>query len=452
LNEDLVENVLDECTKKYFNQSYKKELILKSEAEKILKAIEGDISPDMVMSDATKKIYLFQDAVTNMIVPCFNIENLPAENESEFMEDRNCVIMQSCHVEQPKTAAISNALRLWGRIFKAINMGETVAENNIDMETKPDDYEDEEVLIMEDAPVRTLADKEDKPKRIDAITVFDDEPRKYVAKGYLAFNQNNPTEIEIISPFGSIFDNWFMKLVNKLRASDKVFAEELELFLMEKAEAFKDTIAFGNDLDVQLFDDFPVICNDKKYVVLKKAIKDLSKDVDRIRKGEDESTNFVKNMRTAIEVMFRIVIQANPDIAKLKTSYHGENDFYYKYKYEIRQLVETNRLNDDIKQRYIQKGIYTNMINPYQGNTKDNAALILLYANKNSSSHVMKFVKDYDHIFVEILDLINLGNDASHGGKKYTEMHFSKEEAEQYYSQYENIVRALYNCLVEGDK
>lgn len=448
LNDDLVENVLEECTEKHFNKNFK-ELRLKFDSEKNLAAFEGEITPGMEMSDTMKKVYLLQDAVTNMVVPCFNFEQLPSENDYEYIDDKNCVTLQPVFFAQPRTAAINNALRLWGKIFKSMNSGETVSENSFDMETASVDDEDD-AFGLDETPVKTLADKESTPKKIEAITVFDDEPKTYYAKGYLAFNPSNPSEIEVISPFDSYFDNWFMKLVNRLRVADKAFSEELEMFLMEKTEQFKDTVAFGNDLDIQLFDDFPVICNDKKYAILRKAIKELSKDVDRIRKGEDESINFVKNMRTAIEVIFRTVIDENPDIAQLKKTYQGLN--FYQYKFDLRQLVETNRLDSDIKQCYIREGIYKNVINPYQGNTKDNAALILLYANKHPKSAAMRFVEDYDHLFVEVLDLINLGNDASHGGNRYAEMYFSKDEAERYYSQYENIVRALYTCLVEGEK
>ena len=91
------------------------------------------------------------------------------------------------------------------------------------------------------------------------------------------------------------------------------------------------------------------------------------------------------------------------------------------------------------------------MIDSYQGNTKDNAALILIYALKNPSSAAMKLVKSYDYLFVEIFKLINLGNDASHGGEKYVEMYYSKDEAEKYYSQFENIIRALYTNLLGGE-
>lgn len=458
LSDDLVENVLEECTEKHFNKNFK-ELRLKSDSEKDLAALEGEITPGMEMSDTMKKVYLLQDAVTNMVVPCFNFEQLPSENDYEYIDDKNCVTLQPVFFAQPRTAAINNALRLWGRIFKSMNSGETVSENTFDIETQPVGDEDDDDFSQDETPVKTLADKESTPKKIEAITVFDDEPKTYYAKGYLAFNPSNPSEIEVISPFSSFFDNWFMKLVNRLRVADKAFSEELEMFLMEKTEQFKDTVAFGNDLDIQLFDDFPVICNDKKYAILRKAIKELSKDVDRIRKGEDESTNFAKNIRLAIEVMFRTVIDANPEIKKIKTAYRGkwpakpgQNCDFDFYGADLRRLVETYRLNSDIKSLYKNTGIYNNMIDSYQGNTKDNAALILIYALKNPGSNAMKLVRNYDYLFVEILKLINLGNDASHGGKKYVEMYYSKDEAESYYAQFENIVRALYTNLVEGER
>ena len=459
LNDDLVENVLEECSQNHFNKNYK-EFRLKADSEKALAALEGEIAPGMEMSDTMKKVYLLQDAVTNVVVPCFNVEQLQPENDYTLIEDRNCVILRPVFFAQPRTAAINNALRLWGRIFKAMNSGETVSENSFDMETTPgDDINSDDGFGLDETPVNTLEDKENAPKRIEAITVFDDEPKTYYAKGYLAFNPSNPSEIEVVSPFGAYFDNWFMKLVNRLRMTNKAFSEELELFLLEKTEQFRDTVAFGNDLDIQLFDDFPVICNDKKHADLKKAIVELSKSVELFRRGDDDTIAYVTKMRTAIEVMFRTVIGANPEIKKIKSAYRGKwpeksgyNCDFDIYSADLRRLVETYRLNSEIKSLYKNTGIYNNMIAPYQGNTKDNAALILIYALKNPGSDAMKLVKNYDYLFVEILTLINLGNDASHGGKKYIEMYYSKDEAERYYSQFENIVRALYTNLVEGER
>lgn len=457
MNADLISNVLADCKKEYFDSRHKNELVLNTNAKVLLEAIEGEISPEMQMSDLTKKVYLIQDAVTNTVIPCFNIDVLPDDSDYELIEDKNCISLQDIAIAQPKTAAITNALRQWGKIRKAIDNGDISQENQVDMETAPSDFNDEE-FDFDEVPVTTLSDTANKPKNISAITVYDDEPKSYMAVAYVAFNPSNPTEIEIISPLGKVYDNWFMKLVNKFRAYDKDFTEELQLFLMERTELFKDRIALGNDMDIQLFDDFPVICNDSTYADLKKAIRDLSKDVDRIRKGEDESTNFAKNLRTAIEVIFRTAINAHPEIKTQKTEYHGfESDHAFqqdfaRYKMKIRQVVETNGLSDDIKQRYCNKGIYKNVTNPHQSNPKDNAALILLYASKTPANFATQFVIDYAHIFIEMYDLYYLGTDAGHAGANFTTMYFSPSDVEGYYSKYEGIVRAIFSCFIEGEK
>lgn len=457
MNSDLINNVLADCKKEYFDSRYKTEFVLNNNAKALLAAVEGEITPEMQMSDLTKKVYLIQDAVTNAVVPCFNVDILPEDGDYELIEDRNCICLQGIDVSQPKTVAIANALRQWGKIRKAIDSGELSQENQVDMETEPSDFEDEE-FDLEETPVKTLGETTDKPKQINSITVYDDEPKSYFAIAYVAFNPSNPTEIEIISPLGKVYDNWFMKLVNRLRVYDKSFNEELQLFLMERTELFKDRIAFDNDMEIQLFDDFPIICNSPTYADLKKAIRDLSKDVNRIRQGEDETTNFAKNLRTAIEVIFRTAINAHPEIKAQKKEYCGsekdktafQQDFA-RYKLKIRQVVETNRLNADIKQRYCTQGIYKNVANPHQSNPKDNAALILLYASKTPANFATQFVIDYDHIFIDMYDLYHLGTDAGHAGANFTTMSFSPSDVEKYYSQYENIVRALFSCFIEGE-
>ena len=458
MNSDLIDNVLADCKKDYFDKRHGTELVLNTHAKTLLEAIDGEITPEMQMSDLTKKVYLIQDAVTNTVVPCFSVDTLPEDGDYELIEDQNCISLQAIDSSQPKTAAITNALRHWGKIRKAIDSGELSQENQVDMETEPSDFEDED-FILDENPVKALSESTDKPKQISSITVYDDEPKSYFAIAYVAFNPSNPTEIEIISPLGKVYDNWFMKLVNRLRVYDKSFTEELQLFLMERTELFKDRIAFGNDMEIQLFDDFPLICNSPAYADLKKAIRDLSKDVVRFRQGDDETTNFAKNLRTAIEVIFRTAINAHPEIKAQKKDYCGfekdktafQQDFN-RYKLKIRQVVETNRLNADIKQRYSTQGIYKNMADPRSSNPKDNAALILLYASKTPANFATQFVIDYDHVFIDMYDLYHLGTDAGHAGANFTTMNFSLHNVETYYSQYENIVRALFSCFIEGEK
>ena len=98
------------------------------------------------------------------------------------------------------------------------------------------------------------------------------------------------------------------------------------------------------------------------------------------------------------------------------------------------------------------QGIYKNMADPRSSNPKDNAALILLYASKTPANFATQFVIDYDHVFIDMYDLYHLGTDAGHAGANFTTMNFSLHNVETYYSQYENIVRALFSCFIEGEK
>ena len=125
---------------------------------------------------------------------------------------------------------------------------------------------------------------------------------------------------------------------------------------------------------------------------------------------------------------------------------------FARYKLKIRQVVETNCLNADIKQRYCNQNIYINMVDPYNSYAKDSAALILLYASKTPANFATQFVIDYDYIFIDIFDLYHLGTAAGHAAANFTTMLFSPFDVEKYYSQYENIVRALFSCFIEGEK
>ena len=454
LNKELVSNIVDECCEKHTDHRFKKELKLDVEAKNNLKTMQEGISLEMQMSEKMKKVYLFQDLITNTVIPCFNIDKLPADYEAKEIDDNNCVAINHNKITtQPKTASINNALYYWTKIQKNKRNDEGSTESLSDMEKAPmpenDDFEDGIFEVEE--PITHEA-KKDKIKNLKCITIYDDEPTPLVVKGYLGFNPNNPTCVDVISPFGSDFDNWFMKIVNRVRTIDNDFNEELQLFLMDKTEVFKEHIAFDNDLDIQLFDDFPVICNDEKYASLKKSIRDLSKVFARILKGEeDEYSNFAKNLRTAIEVIFREAIKANPDIYRMKYDYNDPTSGFRKFKAEITQIVDAQGLDDEIRRKFHNQDIWKNAINTYggtnNGNPKDNAALILLYANKHPNSAVMEFVKSYQHIFVDLFDLVRVGNGEAHGNYK---QEYTPAKIEQYYAQYENIVRAIYSHLIKG--
>ena len=170
-------------------------------------------------------------------------------------------------------------MRYWARLCHNKRKGLISGSNTIDVSLPPEKAESiDEFIPFEDEvdwetlsdavnesekEVKTLADKEaeieeqKQETNIKNLTIMDDSPEVYWARGFIAINRNAPDEIMIISPFGESLDDWFRTVINRLRTCDSGFEEELQLFLMLKRDELKDTIAFQNDLDIALFNEYP---------------------------------------------------------------------------------------------------------------------------------------------------------------------------------------------------
>ena len=70
LNENLVENIVENCCEKHIDKRKKEDLRIKEESRKLLDAMVDGITLDMEPSDKMKKIYLFEDLITNTVIPC----------------------------------------------------------------------------------------------------------------------------------------------------------------------------------------------------------------------------------------------------------------------------------------------------------------------------------------------------------------------------------------------
>lgn len=451
LNKVLVENVVNECCKKYTKDSERrKELELKVDAIELLEKMENGISLDMKMSDTLRKVYLFQDLVTNTVVPCFNINNLPEPYEAMDIDEANCVQIDYNDIStQPKTSSVNNALYYWARIQKDIRTNDVDKDNSINLSSSAEKDE----FAEESDKITTLSEKESKSFNLEHITIYDDEPTKMMLKGYLYFNPENPEDVEVISPFGSNYNNWFKKIVNRVRAVNEQFNEELHLFLDLQKEENKDKIAFNNTLNVDLFDEFPLIINESKYHQLKEKIESLTKNFISIKNGDGSSEDFVGKLRIAIEAILKEVQINNKSIYKIREEFHQSDD-YRRYKLDINQTVSNLRLSEDVARRYIGRKIFEHVKDiwkqEYSGNPKDCVAILLVYANRHKNSPVNVFVDQYRDLLLTIPDLCDMGsNNALHYNGKT--LNLTVEEVENYYADYENIVRAIFPLLIEGE-
>lgn len=475
-NKDLVDAAIEACIDKaYFDRRYK-ELTLSVDGKSVLGKFDNPYSSDLEASKKSKKIYMIQDLVTKSVVPVFDIDKLP----QFYLEDENAIEVRYDNFTgaKPRSASVKTAMRYWARLCHNRRRGLVAGTNIINVSQPPEKMEDIEDFIpfedevdwediqddgsVREEKVRTLADKEaeDEQKKVDEdiknLTILDDNPEIYWARGFVAINKNAPDEAMIISPFGERLDDWFRTVINRLRTCDSAFEEEIQLFLMLKRDELKDIIAFGNELNINLFNEYPFICNDKEYKAVKATISRLTVSKNRFMNGEDDTINFAQALRTAYEASIRLVVKKNQYL------FDGRNLGYDEYKNNLRMLVDSYSFLDyDIYREYSSHNMYKNMTQTSddEGYATAFMALFMMDAWKNRNGQSMEMLRNIPSLPIRIKELTsNLKKDnkkgdgtaASHGGDAIAELKFTEKKALQQYAEFEDLFRALYNRFMEG--
>ncbi|MCI6244038.1 MAG: hypothetical protein MR646_12310 [Agathobacter sp.] len=479
-NKDLVDAAVESCRRQGFFDWRHKELQLSEKGIAVLGKIENPYAADLEASKETKKIFMIQDLVTKSVIPVFDIEKLP----DSYFEDEKALEIHYRRIDgknqntpKPKSASVKTALRYWAKLCNNIRHGIAYGTNTVELSNPPKAEESVEDFIpfedevewdsiQEDGnvaeEVTTLADKEaaeyqqKSDKEVEKLTILDDSPELYYARGFIAINRSAPDEIIIISPFGSRLDNWFRTVINRLRASDEDFEEEIQFFLEEKKESLKDVIAFGNDLNITLFDEYPFICNNPEFSAVKKQIERLTISRNRILDGEDDSITFAQVLRSVYEASLRLVAKKN------RYLFEARKLCFDAYKYNLRCLVDSySFLSEDVYREYSGYGMYNNMTKTSEEGGYATAffALILVNAWEDKNSKSMDLLRNIPTLPVRLKELTsNLkrnkqkkgqGAAASHGGDDAAELKLSVKTVQEQYSEFENLFRAIYNRFME---
>ena len=475
-NKDLVDAAIESCSESgYFDRRHT-DLALSEEGKKMLGKYDNPYTSDLEASKTSKKVYMIQDLITKSVIPVFNIDKLP----QFYIEDDTALEIryENFTGKKPRSASQKTAMRYWARLCNNKRRGLISGSNIIDVSQPPEKaeeiedyipYEDEvdweDVLDdqnEEEEEVKTLADREGEKEQekletsIKNLTIIDDSPEIYFARGYIAINRNDPDAIIIISPFGEDLDDWFRTVINRLRTCNSDLEDELQLFLMLKRDELKDTIAFGNDLDIALFNEYPYICNDDEYKAVKAAIKRLTVSKNRFQNGEDDTLNYAQALRPAYEACFRLVVKKNPYL------FSAQNMGYEEYKNNLKMLVNSYSFLDyEVYNEYSGFYLYNNMTaaNENEGYASAFFAMFLIDAWKDKSGKSMDLLRNMPGLPIRIKELTSnlrgrdrkgAGNTASHGGDEIADMKISEKTALQQYNEFENIFRAIYNRFMEG--
>ena len=474
-NKELVEASIESCRNSgYFDKRYK-ELVLSKDGKSVLGTVENPYDLDLEASKKSKKIYMIQDLVTKSVVPVFNIDKLP----QYYVEDPTALEIhyENFYGKKPRSASQKTAIRYWARLCHNKRKGLIEGSNIIDLSESPlDDDAIEDFIPFEDEvdwesiqddelingdDVRSLAEAENEKEQqnqensIKSLTIIDDSPEMYWARGYIAINRNAPDEVIIISPFGESLDDWFRTVINRIRACDNTFEDEIQFFLMEKREELKDTIAFGNDLNIALFNEYPFICNDPVYKAVKTSINRLTTSKMRFQQGEDDTLNYAQALRTAYEASLRLVVKNNSYL------FNEKNIDYDEYKNNLRMLVNSySFLKQEIYDEYKSYNMYKNMTetNEDKGFATAFLALFLMDAWSDRNGKSMDLFRNMPDLPIKIKEYTSFlvshnrngaGNIASHGGDEIADLKFSEQQAIRQYQEFEDVFRALYNRFME---
>ena len=474
-NSELVEAAIEACgNEDYFDRRYK-ELTLSADGKSVLGAVNNPYEADLNASRKNKKIYMVQDLVTKSVVPIFDIEKLP----QFFFEDEDVISIryENFTGKKPRSASVKTAMRYWGKLCNNRRHGLIIGSNTIDISQPPSALKEiEDFIPFEDEvdweniqndgstkeePVRTLADKEEEERQkkeeddIKNLTILDDSPEIYMARGFIAINKNSPDEAIIISPFGDVLDDWFRTVINRLRTCDSAFEEEIQLFLMMKRDELKDSIAFGNELNIQLFNEYPFVCNDNKFRDLKASIQGLTVSKNRFTNGEDDTKYFVHAIRNAYEAMLRMVVVNNKDLLEYRSLSLDE------YRSNLEKLTESyNFFGDDTYREYSSKNMHRNMtsVSEKDGYATAFVALLLMDAWNNKDGKSMDLFRNVENIAIIIKDRTstlsskrnkNDGGTSFHAVSGFADIVYSTEEVENQYLEFEMLFRAIYNRFME---
>ena len=475
-NTDLVDAALESCMDRgFFDKRFKNELVLTKEGNAVSGKMENPYEYDKDSSQNMKRIYMIQDLVTKSVVPVFDITKLP----EFYYDDDNALEIHydNYNGKKPKSASMRTALRYWAKLCNNRRCGFITGTDSIVLSEAPGEGEDiEDYIPFEDEvdwesvqedgsveeDIQTLADKESEEERkkkeneVEKLTILDDTPVIYKARGFIAININAPDEIRIISPFGERLNDWFRMVINRLRFSDDTFEEEIQFFLEEKREDLKNKIAFDNKLDIELLDKYPSIANDKQFSDLKRAIETFVRTMNRITSGSDETHNYTENRATALQITLRHVFDSNPEMLNPKI------ESFRDYKTAVNGLVYSYGLDEGIARELLinDNAVYNNMKNCREGSghITGYCARFLMDAWYNKNDKSIRLIKEMPDFVELVFKITRPRNTSTHGNKGkngktgYAEMYVSPEEAIEGHRELERLIDILFSIFMEVKK
>lgn len=440
LDEKLINNVISDCEDKGLIAVKDSKISLSPKGKETLANLESQIV-DLTKCNMLKKVVVFQDLVSGRVIPCFSKDQPPvnfekAEGNSEWL------ILPKKQTNPIKIKNIKNAILYWDKIYKAMRTGESTKK--IDIDVSEGDLFDIKTI----APIQ-----EDSYIEIDkGFEIIDNKPEEMYIKALMYTDEVNCLTPKIESPFGESLNSWFEQVFMLELAMTHEIKEMIELFIEESKEEFKDKIAFENKENIELFDEFPIICNDEKYESLKQIIERVYITKNQVvEKGQDVGI-VLSALRIFGAEIVRVMLKSIHNIESIYNMYVGDNGVK-KYRSNLEYVFCTNNGLESCEYFAHNEDLFNHIQDIIKRKKekddieiKPGLILLLLYSVNYPDCKITQFIRDYPNIIVELKDISFDGNSGAH--KAITKI--DQNKVFRKIPEYMNIVRVVFSQYINN--
>lgn len=407
---DLIDTVKKSCIDKNY---LTKDLNITEKGLGILTQ-SNSMKSDVEATVRYEKVLVFRDAITGDIVPNFYFTTLP---QSYIDKDDRLVLEENYkYKKKPTFHEINIALKTRKNINNMIKAEKKdYAVETTDMSSSSFSFDFDEEVDWEDVGddgevTGQIKIEENNDVNHDRsptfIKIWDDFPETIYVDSSLYVDPDLPHKLNVVSPLGNNEDMWFTSHLISHAKKDSNLQEEIEFFFEEARDRLKDQYPFNNDLEIELFVQFPAIANYQEFSELKEELESAKRAHNRILEGHQDYDTFFMRCQRTLECMLKL------SISKIENRFDLVNRLNkYDFPHQIVQIA--NDLRVEVPRNLTSPQFYERLfrVARLRGNSiKDRGLFLLLDARYNQESkslYVLKAMPEFYHSINLIADLRN---------------------------------------------
>lgn len=450
LSEELIDTVINSCIDSMFLD---KNGDITDEG---ISALSEDVKRNAdVENHKYEKVYIFRDALTGDVVPQFSIVSLPQPYKEE--KDRWVLPYDKSYQIKPNFNEIARAMEQ--RKFIE-NQAKSIAQDystedldpaspslefpfdlSMDDEVDWEKVDDDGVVSVQQEEKVAATEERRKNKtymsRSTYIKIWDETPELIYADASVFVDPDTPNRIFVMSPFGFLENTWFTNHLSQSQRDD--VREELDSFLEIAMEELSEKYPLNNQLDIDLFVQFPSIANNPEHGELRDQLESVKRAYNRIKDGHMDYDTFYMRCQRTLECIL------DESIAKISNRVNLANRMG-KYDFVNSLRVMSEMLNIRLPGNYFSTQFADRMEKVAKGrgiSSKDRALFLILdaYYNKEEAPSCWVF-----HDMPEFYESINLVCDARNKTAHYSKSAIDNSTlTEKVMDQLERLIRVLFS-------